>query len=446
MNDIANNHSNILLKENGLIEIDGNIPNDIDIPEGGDVLVISHDQSFLTHGIHKFPAKFFPELPRYLIGKYSKEGNCVLDPMCGSGTVLLEAILQNRNAVGIDIDPMAKLISKVKTTPLEREKLFATKKWVSERVHNHTLNDFKPPIPEFNYRNNWFKRFILKELGTIKDAIDEILSDDFFDDYSQIERRDLHDFFSVVFSSIIRDVSNADPHCTRTVIRKKVKKNLKSGDAFRAYYKNLEKQIQGMIEFTKSFSELKHKQVSILGNSDAKDTKLEPGSMDVAITSPPYINAVDYPRTHQLEMYWLGLVEGSLAPMKREYIGTEVVYKKEYKDLKKSGYDLVDPILENLYEIDPRRSHIVFKFFQEMKRNLEEVHRVLGKGGRYCVVIGNNTIRGISIPSHEIIMEIALDVGFGVENYFNSALINHFIKIPRQERMKGEWVTILQKE
>ncbi|MFW9800559.1 MAG: hypothetical protein ACFFD9_08990, partial [Candidatus Thorarchaeota archaeon] len=69
------------------LEFQGDIDPDISIPNHARILIISRDQSFLTHGIHKFPAKFFPELPRYLIRKYSEWNHQVLDPMCGSGTV-----------------------------------------------------------------------------------------------------------------------------------------------------------------------------------------------------------------------------------------------------------------------------------------------------------------------------------------------------------------------
>ena len=79
------------------LEIIGDIDPNLTLPNGAEILVISRDQSYLTHGIHKFPAKFFPELPRYLILRYSEKGQRVLDPMCGSGTVILEALLNGRD-------------------------------------------------------------------------------------------------------------------------------------------------------------------------------------------------------------------------------------------------------------------------------------------------------------------------------------------------------------
>jgi DNA modification methylase len=185
----------------------------------------------------------------------------------------------------------------------------------------------------------------------------------------------------------------------------------------------------------------------ILPTASALDTGLADSSVDLAVTSPPYINAVDYPRTHQLEMYWLGLLgDGPLSKVKRKYIGTETVYKNEYQELKRTGHKTLDPILEKIFNLDPRRSFIVYKFFEDMEIQLEEMKRVLRPGGRYCIAIGNNLIRGIRVKSHEILAEIAEStIGFELEKIFFSKLIRHFIRIPRRERMHGEWVLILKK-
>jgi len=419
------------------IEVEGDLDSSFDIPNGGSILIISNDQSYLTHGIHKFPAKFFPELPRYLIRKYSEEGDYVLDPMCGSGTTLLEAMLNNRIGIGIDIDPIARLISKVKTTPIDSESLESESDALNTKIQElATSETYRPIIPDFNYRDNWFRSFVLNELGIIRDSIDSVIS-------QQIE---INDFFKVVLSSIIRDVSNADPHCTRTVLRKKVVKSIDPGDTISRFTQTLSRQQIVMDEFTRIAKTLNKGHV-LLPDGNAIRTGLENDSMDLVVTSPPYINAVDYPRTHQLEMYWLRLLgDGPLSHVKRKYIGTETVYKDEYENLRLSGYETLDLILEQIYAKDPRRSFIVFKFFEDMKQQLSEMFQVLKPGGRYCVAIGNNLIRGVEVRSDEILSEIATSsVGFELENTFFSKLIRHFIRIPRPERMLGEWVLVLQK-
>jgi tRNA G10 N-methylase Trm11 len=421
------------------LEFDGDIPPESTIPDLAQILIISKDQSYLTHGIHKFPAKFFPELPRYLIKRYSQNGERVLDPMCGSGTVVLESLLAGRVAIGVDVDPMANLITRVKSNPLDYEELAMFSKMLLDWIEVSRANPTSSPtIPEFNYRNNWFRPFVLEELGTIKDAIGEFSSAGL--------RPEIRDFFLVIFSSIIRDVSNADPHCTRTVIRKKSKRYISPSDTLLKFQSVLIKQVDAMNRLTSYLSKMNRTEV-VIKQESATNMTFDDDSIDLAVTSPPYINAVDYPRTHQLEMYWLGMIgDGPLSTMKRNYIGTETVYKREYEKLQYSGFASLDPLLEKIFESDPRRSFIVYKFFQDMKEQLRETHRVLRSGGRYCLAIGSNQIRGITVRSYEILSEIATsEIGFEIERSFFSGLIRHFIRIPRKERMPGEWVLILRK-
>ena len=111
------------------------------------------------------------------------------------------------------------------------------------------------------------------------------------------------------------------------------------------------------------------------------------GSCQFALTSPPYLNAVDYPRTHQLEMYWLGLATGSLQPLKRLHVGTEAVFCNEYESLHKTGVSSADRAIKRIYKIDPRRAFIGTKYLNDMVKNLEETYRVLKKGGAYVMVM-----------------------------------------------------------
>src|SRR4030066_1829444 len=84
---------------------------------------IGKQVSYATHGIHRYPAKFIPQIPRYCLESYSKKGDDVLDPFMGSGTTLLESYIAGRNSYGIDIHPLAKLITKANVTPPDPDTL-----------------------------------------------------------------------------------------------------------------------------------------------------------------------------------------------------------------------------------------------------------------------------------------------------------------------------------
>lgn len=416
-----------------IVRVDGDIPTDLPVVDGERFLFISYDQTILTHGLHKYPAKFFPELPRWLIRRYSSKYDTVLDPFSGSGTTNVEALLNWRHSVGIDVDPFSRFLSKVKTTPLDREEL----EWTVEELLR-TITDFCPSavcdeyIPNFPYRDNWFNKEIIIELAYIMQAIDGLSVS-----------CPVKDFFRICFSSIIRSVSNADDNCTRTVIRKKLNKKVYPSDALTRFAESVLVNVPKMKEFSeKCPQDIK---VDFPLDSDARDIRYPSNSFDLALTSPPYVNAVDYPRTHQLEIYWLGFVKGSLTPLKRRHVGTESVKANDYRLLHLTGMTEADEVLSKIYSKDPRRAYIAYKYLEDMRKNLEEVFRVLKIEGKYVIVVGNNRIRGEIFKNWSYILKIAEEVGFKVESYFASEVIRHFIKVPREERIDTDWILILRK-
>lgn len=416
-----------------LIRVDGNIPKSLPIETGQRFLFISYDQTRGSHGLHKYPAKFFPELPRWLIQKYSKPGNIVLDPFMGSGTSNIEALLLGRHSVGIDVDPFAKFLTKVKTTNLDVDELEESTDFILKSLVKYEPQKIKnTDLPIFPYRDNWFEKEILFELAYIKKLIKN-------SKYSE----NIKDFQLISLSSIIRSVSNADNNCTRTVVRKKLNKNIYPSMALTKFAETLLLNSYRITEFSSTVDT--DISIEIPSENDARSIKYPKNYFDFALTSPPYANAVDYPRTHQLEMYWLGLANGSLTPMKKEHVGTESVSADDYKILHKIKVEEADIVIENIFKKDPRRAFIAYKYLIDMEDNLREVHRVLKKKGKYAIVVGNNKIRGHNFESWKYLMTLSERIGFKVENYFGSEIIKHFIKVPRDERINTDWIIVLEK-
>ncbi len=412
--------------------IEGNIPHDLPVQNNDRFIFISKDQRAMTHGLHKYPAKFFPELPRWLIQRYSDEGDLVLDPFMGSGTTNLESSMLGRLSVGVDVDPFSRFISKVKVTPLPEKRLMDAYNYIRPIVQDYHESKVINGIPNFPYRDNWFKPEILKEMAFIKATILNM-------DTTQPTRN----FFLVCFSSIIRAVSQADNNCTRTVVRKKLDKQVKPGYAIALFIKRIDTHVPKMLEFSKLQV---HGKVKIPSNANAcKITGYRDNQFDLALTSPPYLNAVDYPRTHQLEMYWLGFASGSLQSLKRTHIGTEAVYSREYSNLHLTGCDSADKIITEIYAIDKRRAFIATKYINDMIANLTEIYRVLKPGNPYVLVIGNNQVRGLRFETWRYLAEYAPQIGYTVECNFISEIINHHIKVPRKEQIIDDHILVLRK-
>ena len=416
----------------GLMRVEGNIPVDLSVSDGSRFLFISRDQRALTHGLHKYPAKFFPELPRWLIERYSREGEKILDPFTGSGTTNLEAMLLGRNSVGVDVDPFSRMLARVKTTPLSENKLLRTWATLQAQVERYKEPANFRGVPNFPYKEGWFEPFMLKELAHIKRHILNL-------DVSSPMR----DFFLINFSGIIRAVSNADNNCTRTVVRKKLDKKIHPGMAIKLFLRKTEQQVENMCLFV---AEDPRGKVKILKYADAKRMPtIKDNSIDAAITSPPYVNAVDYPRTHQLEAYWLGLAEGSLRDLKAQHIGTEVVLAKDFTKLHKVDCPEADRVIRKIYKKDPRRAYIASKYLEDMFANLREVQRTLKPGGHYVIVVGDNSIRGEQFETWRYLKAKAPELGFNVDCCFTSEIINHFIKVPRKEQISRDHILVLQK-
>ncbi len=244
-------------------------------------------------------------------------------------------------------------------------------------------------------------------------------------------------------SSVIRAVSNADDNCTRTVVRKKLNKEIYPSFALTKFAENLIINAYRISDFTNRYNS--NSFLEIPDGNDARFFTYPDNHFDLAITSPPYANAVDYPRTHQLEMYWLGLATGSLSKLKEIHIGTEVVRANEYKRLHKIGEVSTDKKIEAIYKLDQRRAYIAYKYLYDMTLNMKEVYRSLKPNGRYVIVVGNNRIKGELFESWKYLMNLSESIGYKVENYFGSEIIKHFIKVPREERINTDWIVVLKK-
>ncbi len=373
-----------------------------------------------THNFFKYPCKFIPEIPRWAINTYlpNKNNAIILDPFAGSGTTLLEASLQNISSFGTEIDQVAKLVIKVKTTKLQKEQITnittITKKIIN-KINNNTIKETEILLPDINNLKHWFTDDVLKQLGYIYYSI------------QKISDNDIKDFMLVAMASIIKKVSNADDISPKPYVSNKIKKTIPSVS------KLYEDTIKRFIEAIKQLQSINMGKVELGG--DATHIPLKDNSVDLAVTSPPYINAFDYVRTMRLENLWLHLTnENDLLQSKKKYIGTESFSSKdEEKDLEiLNDSELLKQYYSKILNIDKKRALVVKKFFDEMKKNLQEVYRVLKKDSKYIIVIGNCCIRKINIDSWKVLEDISRVVGFTYINHISYEIQNPYIRIPRK--------------
>ncbi len=403
---------------------------------------IGKQVSYATHGIHRYPAKFIPQIPRFCIERYSKPRERVLDPFMGSGTTVLEAFLAGRDSLGIDVHPLARLIAKVKTTPLEPESL----KNHGEALLNSIRNDDGDPrawIPEIPNRDHWFRPQVLADLGRIKRNV------------WALKPGDEQDFFKICLSAIIRKVSNSDndsliPEVT-TFQKKLDEQGKTSYDVVGRFENSVRSRLVDARDLWQMSGEVLRKfgwtpSMRLIGR-DARDIASDDKSIDLAVTSPPYASAVHYVSVHKLEMYWLDLIK-STAEIDGNIIGTAKVYAKQYSGFEpQSSVPRLDRVLKELAAVDRKSAYVVHRYFEDMRANLCEVNRVLKKGRRYCMIVGENRFRRVRIPTYKILAELAEGCGFELDESFVYDVINRHLDIPRwnDSRIERDHILVLTK-
>lgn len=386
-----------------------------------------------THGIHTYPAKFVPQIPRWAF-RYAelKKGDTVYDPFVGCGTAMVEARLCGLNSYGAEISPLGRMMTKVKTEPIFRENPTRIREITAEllaQIHSDDREEvldedknkyFSPPINwEF-----WFPNKSLKDLTNIKR---HILTIDKVVDVNFAALQQLSRFYLICLSSVIIPAS----YQQETQI--KVRKNEQKFDdglpdttgLFSAVTKeNQEK----LVEFNKACG---HDELfaEIVG-TDARKHNLPNNSTDLVVTSPPYINAIDYTMAHRRSLLFLDFFDKeSFYEHRHEYIGVteRAVTKQYYNTLQLTGSDEIDEIIKIIYKKGERkdkiRAYILYQYFTGMREVFQQLSDVLKPEGYCVIVVGDNEIRNETIPTAEFLVEVTKDTDLALQHSFK-----HFYK------------------
>ena len=364
------------------------------------------DTSYATHGFHKYPAKFIPQLAKRCIGENTDSNDIVCDPFMGCGTTLIESLVSGRKAVGVDINPVAYLISKVKTTPINPEKLKIEMNKILSDLNLYfesnnkqkTLSNVEilPRIPTNERIDYWFPDKKLREdLSIILGRIDTI------------KDKDIRDFCLCAFSNILKNASiwlmksikptrdlNKRIDSPKNLFSRQIKKMIRGNET---YWNVLPTNVKNNL---KNYLNLK--------KADARNLHLENNSVSLIVTSPPYVTSYEYADLHQLTALWFEYTQ-SVNEFREGFIGS--VHKKEFNH---NGIKskLAKQEIEALSKESKKEAEAVKNYFFEMQQCFEEMYRVLRPEGRACIVIGNTELRKVPILNAEVFVEIMLNLGF----------------------------------
>ncbi len=347
------------------------------------------DTKYCTHGIYKYPAMMVAPIVKRLMDEYAiPEKSIILDPFCGSGSVLVESVLYGCESYGIDINPLALLLAKVKTTPIDSELLIEEYRKFAE-FKNKDIHALE--VPNFFNIDFWFKPDVIKKLSIIKKWI------------SEIENEDVKDFFKLAFAETVRrssNTKNGEFKLVRLPEKKLVKHN---PDAYNNFEKVFNHNVLKMEKFFRACPN--PKKPHILYEDSRSKTSVPSNLIDLIITSPPYGDSkttVAYGQFSRLSLQWLGF-DKIATSIDKISLGGEVSKNNELKLLHSC---LLETIINQIKKIDKKRAREVLAFYIDLDKCFKEVDRVTHKGSVVCFVVGNRTVKGINIPTDEIISEL----------------------------------------
>ena len=350
---------------------------------------------YLTHSYHPYSAKYIPQIPHYLISNLTNRNDLILDNFVGSGTTLVESKILGRHAIGIDINPLACLVAKVKITNIQKPdlkkissicmsikedilKLRASREYANNNDNNNNTSTFNLQGPESINNNDddnyllanipnpnvlkWFNKNVIYELLTIKLKIDSL------------EENRIRDFLLVAFSSILRSASNATCGFGNLMIDKEPPRKGKIFEKFNRVANIMATKMEEFNQVTKNNSTIR------IFNHDTRNLEfIADDTVSFICTHPPYMASVPFAEYQKLSLWWLGFSQQEL---ENKLIGGRRA-----------------------------RSDTAERFFQDIFVTLTEMKRVLQRKKYCCIVIGNPVYNNREWQLNEMIKKNASDVG-----------------------------------
>lgn len=356
---------------------------------------------YATHGYHKYPAKFIPQLVRKVIVKYSRPGEVVLDSFGGCGTTLVEAKLNGRKSIGLDVNKVAVLISKAKTIGIKPELLQEKNRVLLEKISGRTSN--KDYYEHANERlKYWFKPEQYNKLKLIYGCIQEE------------PNKKIKLLYYCCFSNILKNCS--------IWLAKSIKPQRdfekKEEEPFVAFKKHLNYMSKKNNEFVDLLNSKKVGDVScLMKNGDARRVNLPKEHIDLIVTSPPYVTSYEYAELHQLSILWFGYTD-DIKKIKKNFVGT-----KSKKQIRVTvGSDAAEVLIQKLKDKRLKLARHVSNYYFDLAKCYKEMYRVLKDDKYLCIIIGDTEYENIKIPNAEITMELLKNIGFEVKRIIKRKL------------------------
>lgn len=404
---------------------------------------ISENTKTYTHGFHTYPAMMIPQIAKKLISDFGANSTTLLDPYCGTGTSLVEANVAGINAIGLDLNPLAILIAKVKTTTIELQTLklhlYDFDRFLFKYRYGFELEEsiICPSFPRIDF---WFSKDVKQKLSII----------DFY--IKNIENAEISNFFKVVFSQTIRETSWTRNNEFK--LYKMSSEQIKSfkPDPFNKMAEILGRNFKGLEDFINKKNNDSTTEVHNINSSKRiLKRKIPHLSVDIVVTSPPYGDSsttVAYGQFSALANQWLGFMQNG-----RE-LDKELMGGVKTKRIKRFNSQVLNDTISDIAKIDNNRVLDVVAFYSDYDKSIRNISSVIAPGGYSCYVVSNRRVKGKEIPTSEITKDFFSQYGFNHVDTFTRKISGK--RMPRQNSPSGnsgekghlmnkEYIVVMQK-
>jgi DNA modification methylase len=359
-----------------------------------------------TRPIHPFPARMAPDIALHAI-KFLPKKATVLDPMVGSGTVLRTAIESGHPAIGFDGDPLAVLMSKVWLTPIDTKKIQVKAQKIIEEASRINYREISLPWIDNDqetkkFINFWFDKPQIRDLRLVawllykkNDVISNALKVAFSRLIIQKNRG----------ASLAGDVSHSRPHRIRAT---------NDFDVLDEFIKSVNRLIN-ILQDQESMP------IAIVKQGDARNMKsLKNISVDAIVTSPPYLNAIDYLRGHKMSLVWFGYRVRELRKIRSDAVG--ISRAPNAKMALEAAKNLVSSC-HGIDKLPTNKQAMILRYAADVDAFLKEASRVLRPNGSAVYVIGNSCIQNIYVDNASIVVNAADKYGLRLVDHYQRELL-----------------------
>lgn len=380
----------------------------------------AHDWTFngastreLTHCYHDYPARMIPQIAEKLLVNFAPHAESLFDPYCGTGTSLVEGMVKGVDVIGTDLNPLARLIVKAKTSTPDLRLIDRQLTEFYKIIHTRQ-SEF--PIPEkvegISRLEFWFKPEVTAKLAKIKSFVE------------RLENAPVKLFFQVAFSETVRESSNTRNDEFKLYRYEAARLEKFNPDVFSIMLAKLNRNREGLKNFLSAIGKVRRKPAAKIYGFDTvagvPEDAVSASSVDVVITSPPYGDShttVAYGQYSRLSAAWLGLSEPGRVD--NRLMGGTV--SKETSRLPSPALEVA---LGNIESNDRKRAREVATFYADLFKSISHVAGLLRPGGHACYVVGNRKVKGVTLPTDEAVRHFFEQFGYEYVDTFYRSIPN----------------------